>query len=387
MQTPTLDNWTSIFLVASIQGLFLSVLLLLHKKGNRTANRLLGIYIFLFSLMIAYFVAYWSGYSRVNVHVNEITDSFMFLYGPLLYAYLFVLEKRKLPAKFYLHFIPFALQLLLFIPFFIQDAPTKRILLHSAYSGEGVLNVIMKSLITLWMVSMVAYAVAMIDLLKKDTQLLNRFAIIEEKMRNTWIRLVVIFFSAYVVSEISYFILAFGGWMKWQYDYGISFAQTAFIYLVGYLGFRQPELFHTYLESAKRKEPRYERSSLKEEVAKNHLEQLLQIMQNEKPYLDSELKIQQLAEKAGISSHHLSQVINEQLKQNYADFINSYRIAEARRLLSLPEYDSTKILHVAFDVGYANKATFNAAFKKFTGMSPTEFKKTVSGIEYQSSGN
>src|SRR5437868_1146297 len=101
---PTLNNWTSLFLIAAVQGLFLSLLLFFHKKGNRIANRLLGIYIFLFSLMITYFVAYWTGYARVNVHVNAVTDLFMFLYGPLLFAYLYVLQERKLPSRFYLHF-------------------------------------------------------------------------------------------------------------------------------------------------------------------------------------------------------------------------------------------------------------------------------------------
>ena len=380
-ESPTLNSWTSLFLIAAVQGLFLSALLMFHKKGNRIANRLLGIYIFLFSLMIGYFVAYWSGYSRVNVHVNEITNLFMFLYGPLLYAYLYVLQERKLPKRFYLHFVPFALQILLYAPFFIQEAPLKRMLIQSAYSTHGVLSYIMKTLITLWMLSMVTYAIAMMRLLKRDSATLNRFAILEEKMRNRWMRLVVLFFSTYVLSEISYFILAYGGWLKWQYDYGISFAQAAFIYLVGYLGFRQPELFHTNLENAKPKEQlRYQRSSLKEDVAKNHLDQLIKVMREEKPYVDSELKIQQLAEKIGISSHHLSQVINEYLNQNYADFINTYRINEAKRLLTLPKYDNAKILHIAFDVGYNNKATFNAAFKKITGMSPTDFRNKNAGL-------
>ena len=105
------------------------------------------------------------------------------------------------------------------------------------------------------------------------------------------------------------------------------------------------------------------------------LNKLLQIMQEEKPYLDSNLKIQHLAEKAGVSSHHLSQIINENLNQNYADFVNSYRINEAKRLLLSPEYEQEKILSIAFDAGFQNKATFNVSFKKYTGMSPTEFKK------------
>jgi AraC-like DNA-binding protein len=151
---------------------------------------------------------------------------------------------------------------------------------------------------------------------------------------------------------------------------------AVFIYTVGYLGFRQPEIFNgSVSDNGKKQEVKYARSSLKEEQAKAHLDKLLSVMETEKPYLDSNLKIQHLSEKVGVSSHHLSQIINENLNQNYADFINSYRINEAKRLLLSPEYELEKILSIAFDAGFQNKATFNASFKKYTGMSPTEYKK------------
>src|SRR4030095_2460973 len=111
-------------------------------------------------------------------------------------------------------------------------------------------------------------------------------------------------------------------------------------------GFRQPEIFHGYefsKEKEKKQEPKYARSSLTEDQAKNSLKRLLSLMELEKPYLNSDLKIQYLAEKIEVSSHHLSQIINENLNQNFADFINSYRINEAKRLLLSPNYEQEKI--------------------------------------------
>jgi len=150
---------------------------------------------------------------------------------------------------------------------------------------------------------------------------------------------------------------------------------SAFIYMVGYLGFRQPEIFHGYYTNGKGSGIKYAKSSLKDEEAKAFLNKLMEVIELDKPYLDSELKIQQLAQRVGVSTHHLSQIINEQLNQTYTDFINSYRINEARRLLLSPSYENEKILSIAFDSGFHNKATFNAAFKKYTGMSPSEYKK------------
>jgi AraC-like DNA-binding protein len=96
------------------------------------------------------------------------------------------------------------------------------------------------------------------------------------------------------------------------------------LYLYGGIPrFRQPEIFHGYLLSnGKKADPKYARSSLREEQAKTYLEKLLEVMNTEKPYLDSELKIQQLADRAGVSSHHLSQIINEQLGQRYTPILS-----------------------------------------------------------------
>ena len=107
------------------------------------------------------------------------------------------------------------------------------------------------------------------------------------------------------------------------------------------------------------------------------LKKLLMIMETEKPYTESELIIHQLAAKLGISSHHLSQIINEQLKQNFADFINSYRIKEAQLLLAKKEYEREKKVSIAFESCYSNKVTFNAAFKKYTGMAPSDYRQKV----------
>jgi AraC-like DNA-binding protein len=190
-----------------------------------------------------------------------------------------------------------------------------------------------------------------------------------------WQRLIVYFFIGFVVSYWSYYILVWLNWLSRESDYGISFFMALFIYTVGYLGFRQPEIFQDYTVEKNGNGSKYEKSSLTPVQSKSYLDNLLNMMDTEKPYLDSELKINELADKLGITMHHLSQVINAELEQNYNDFINTYRIQEAQRLLLTPQYQDAKILSIAFDVGFNNKATFNAAFKKITGVSPSIFRK------------
>jgi YesN/AraC family two-component response regulator len=98
-------------------------------------------------------------------------------------------------------------------------------------------------------------------------------------------------------------------------------------------------------------------------------------MAEEKPYLDPELSLQTLAKRMEITKEDLSQVINEQLDRNFKNFINEYRIEEAKKKLLDPKEDQFVLMKIAFDVGFNSKSVFNASFKKFTGMSPSQYRK------------
>lgn len=98
-------------------------------------------------------------------------------------------------------------------------------------------------------------------------------------------------------------------------------------------------------------------------------------MRHEKPFLEPELTLSDLSERCGIPVHYLSQILNENLNRNFYNFINSYRIEEAKRMLSDPEERNLTILEVLYTVGFNSKSVFNTAFKRFAGMTPTDFKK------------
>jgi len=106
---------------------------------------------------------------------------------------------------------------------------------------------------------------------------------------------------------------------------------------------------------------------------------VLNYMQNNKPYLEPELTLDQLASQLSLKSRVLSQVINEILGQNFYDFINRHRIEEASRLLTNPKDEKITILEVLYEVGFNSKSSFNTLFKKYTGVTPTEFRKKHAG--------
>jgi AraC-like DNA-binding protein len=105
---------------------------------------------------------------------------------------------------------------------------------------------------------------------------------------------------------------------------------------------------------------------------------VVEYMQRKKPYLESELTLDQLAAQLSLKPRLLSRSINEMLGQNFFDFINHYRIEEARRLLTNPKDEKITILEVLYEVGFNSKSSFNTLFKKYTGLTPTEFRKNQS---------
>ena len=100
-------------------------------------------------------------------------------------------------------------------------------------------------------------------------------------------------------------------------------------------------------------------------------------MKTEKPYLDGELSLIKLAGLMDIPTHHLSQIINEQLKMNFFEFINEYRVEEVKQKMMENKNGLYTILSLALDSGFNSKSSFNSVFKKITRQTPKEFMHSV----------
>lgn len=122
---------------------------------------------------------------------------------------------------------------------------------------------------------------------------------------------------------------------------------------------------------------KYEKSGLNEDEAKSIMEKMNDIMESEKLYIESNLSIQDLSEKMALPLHTISEVTNGLMGQNFFDYVNNYRIEEFKRLAAQPNNREVKILHLAFDAGFSSKTSFNLAFKKFTGNTPSHYMKKI----------
>lgn len=128
----------------------------------------------------------------------------------------------------------------------------------------------------------------------------------------------------------------------------------------------------------KKTKPQYKKSGLKEKDAKEILSRLEEYMQIDKPYLKNKLTLNDLSNHIGASSNQLSQVLNEQLQQNFYDYVNGFRLKEFKEKIKNPKNQKFTFLSVAYQCGFNSKTTFNTFFKKATGLTPSEYFKKIS---------
>jgi YesN/AraC family two-component response regulator len=155
-------------------------------------------------------------------------------------------------------------------------------------------------------------------------------------------------------------------------------AVTLFIFLIGYYGTRQGVIFTDPLESqqpqSKELKVKYQKSPYNIKQSQSLLDRLLRFMEQEKPYLEGKITLPQLANQFETNPNYLSQVINENLNQNFYDFINKYRVEEFKKRLEGEDALNYTLYGHAVDCGFSSKSSFHEVFKKHTGLTPSQYQ-------------
>jgi AraC-like DNA-binding protein len=370
----------NILLVGAVQGILLSVFLASSHRGIRNANIVLAILIAAVSctMIINYYYIKYPGVG-FNDFLFWLDPCFPF-YGFLifLYAKYFVGSGHQAGNQIFYAAIPAAIKLISWI--FPGSEPDG---LLSLYHEHGTTISRASEELIFWGVELgcnLSFTLAAIAILRRYRKKLFPRQSGTKNSRLTWLVWLVGFSVFIWIVEIGNIFLVAESRADFRslflFSYGLV---TIVFYCMGYIGLRYPDFF-TQKDEGKSKSvigkiKKYAKSSLSDEMAKSHLSTLRSYMKNERPYLQSALKLRDLAHKMEISSNHLSQVINDQLGQNFFDFVNSYRVQEAKRLLKDPEYKHLTLIAVAFDAGFNSKTTFNTAFKKHTNLTPSEYQR------------
>ena len=122
---------------------------------------------------------------------------------------------------------------------------------------------------------------------------------------------------------------------------------------------------------------KYRKSSLTEEGKQKILGNIIIEFETQQYYLENLASLSDLAKKVGESPHHVSQVLNEKLDKNFFELLAKYRVEKAKMILNEDHKNRLTIEEISEMVGYNSKTAFNNAFKKLTGKTPSEFRKSI----------
>jgi len=235
-------------------------------------------------------------------------------------------------------------------------------------------------------ISGLVYCVWDLLLLRKHRQKIGDLFSFDEKINLRWVSYIV---YSYLVLFILASFLIFGAIQFQLFPIENAFTLvgiTLSLMLIafGFYGFRQTAIFSNIdneaipdLESKNNASEKasYSKSGLTDDKIERLAKLLTVHMKAEKPFLNEDLSLALLAEQSKISQSHLSQVINQHFQVNFYDFVNRYRVEETKARLSSSDFDHLSVLGIAFECGFKSKSSFNRYFKKYTGVSPSEFKK------------
>ena len=368
-----LDGVSLIILAGVVIGIFLAVILFCLKKGNKLTNFFLGAFLLSYSLGNLGSVPSHAGFISDIPHIFGLFMPFIFLIGPFLYFYILSLTRPnfRFTRAQALHFIPYAVVFGLFFVFvYIRAAPYKLDLISRISADREPWGLMVYRIGRI--IYILTYLALCLNALRPYAKRIRDNFSALERINLNWLRLLVL---AYATGIVALVILA----QLDVPDIALHIYGTLVILFIGLRGLTQTEIFgrENIPEEAPKAGPKYERSSLTREQAEKAEKLLLAVMENDKLYLDEELSLRTLSEKAGLPSAHVSQVLNDRLKRNFYDFVNGFRVEEAKRILRDPRRRDQKILGIAFDTGFASKVAFNRVFKKYTGMTPSEYKNRV----------
>ncbi|HKR02553.1 MAG TPA: helix-turn-helix domain-containing protein [Pyrinomonadaceae bacterium] len=369
---PALNLLAVLNLLGVAQGLLMTVALLSMKRGNRFANRLMAAMTITISIVVGGAVLLTTNYVFLYPHLSRVHHPFVFLAGPLLFLYIRALTSRRerLEKRDWLHFVPFVLCLLYLIPYYFQSGALKLQQLTAEYYEDS-LGAWYYFRSGMFILQFLVYLILITLTLVKYSRSADRNS--EH--------------GKHVLFQVRFFVTASlllwtGALLRYTLDQSgstnllVPFGGSLLVYAMGYMQLSRPPV-QKLAEEPQPAAKKYEKSTLLPARSDRYLEKLLRLMEEEKPYLDGELTLQKLAERLSIPAQHLSQVINERLNQSFSDFINSYRVEEAKRRLLDPKRQHYTVLAIAEEVGFNSKSSFNAIFKKYTNTTPSEFRKAM----------
>lgn len=361
------------------QLLFASLYLFSLERGKRVSNGLLGGFFLTFALNFMDTLLLMKGVYFQYPAWGLWGTNMALLFGPLLYLYTRSVIYRDfyLRPQHSLHALPFlTLTAVSLAGYYSLTHDQKQQLLRQILAQSLPSSFYLVS--ALIFLHFFAYLALSLLLIRRYRRTLNQnFSDIQNK-NLSWLRSTILFFLIFFWIGAFRSFLIYTPLVSYQFVILISLLLGLLWFINRFLfrALQQPDFFLGITEEILQPVPPPETSPTTPSSADHMalLQQLASYMATQKPWLQPELTLDDLADQLGVRPKTLSQAINDGLGQHFFDYINRYRIEEARRLLTNPPDPKITVLEVMYKVGFNSKSSFNTLFKKYTGRTPSEVK-------------
>jgi AraC-like DNA-binding protein len=385
-----------ILYVGAVQGLLLSVFLF-SIRTNKISNRLLALLTLSWGIVLLTFALIDKGLYEKIPHLLLSVDQLIFLFFPLLYLQVkYLLENHiKFHRLDLFHFLPFFLSILFNVEFFLLSGEEKLYVKDNSTPYFNIVEIISNEVIAL---QGIVYSILSIRMIRSYQKKIKDFESTLDKsiIKVLYAGISLILFS-WIIGTVGLnleYLNVNIGFNYFVYTYLIL---VMVIYIISYAAVKSPETFKMDIDTI-----RDHSLTIKTLIPKRHIiidenkdhqtntedkiedpvqheinDQLISYMEKEKPYLNTELSLPELADTLEISRNQLSSVINKVHNKNFYEFVNQYRVNEVKRLMIDPVNKHLKLISLAYDAGFNSKASFYRIFKQLTQMTPTQYLETL----------
>ncbi|NOZ65088.1 MAG: AraC family transcriptional regulator [Alphaproteobacteria bacterium] len=381
----------AILLMGASMCLFMALYFFVDNKNKKSPKGFLAGFMLVYGLTFIDSFMETSGFLYKYPNLTGVLLPTFFLLGPFIYFYIrdmcdtraYILDKKR-----YKHFILPVLSILLMATYYAFPEELKLSLLvkeddipESGFFIIGILGAVLTQI--LLPVQILYYLIKSYGILRQYFSTLKQFFANIDDHRMDWLRLLILMLS------VQWILYAIKEWMGWPgqwadaINFSTNFIDVGIIYFLSFKGLRQAAILQDELANNQALEPKesdgktrqkYAKSALSNEDSERILGKLHKALETDALYNDSMLSLRSLSDHTKISTNYISQVINQKLNCNFFDFVNKFRIEAAMKQLTNKER-KIPVLEIAHNVGFNSKSTFNTAFKRHTGLTPTEYRK------------
>ena len=367
--------------------------LILQKPKKLTADKWLILW--LITLML-HFVFFYFSFHHIyddSVLVQSLGNSLPIFYAPLIYAYARSLTKGTMESK---DILPIIIPIPIFFGTYFG-------VFHFGYFvSKGFINYIVSSA-PIWVLCIgpsmalinLIFVLLLFKLVKLQEEKVKASCSFVDKLTLRWLRQwIYSFIISFILISLTIVLYDFGKFEPTLALVIVCLSMGIQLFIVGKNGIKQGSAFidlqyhhsnkeviskNTGSDLAKKgdNEKKYARSGLNEDQILILKKRLTYLMDVQRPHLDHGLTLSRLADMMNIPPYQLSQLINEGFGLNFFDFVNGHRVKEVKQKLGDSEYSQYSIFGIALESGFRSKATFNKSFKKFTGITPKDFKRKI----------